>query len=116
MKKLKDTKIADALLDQEIFAGVGNIIKNEVLFRTLVHPESDVEALPKKTLKSIIKDARNYSFDFYEWKKVFQLRKNWNVYRKPKCPRCNSKIIMQYTGARHRLSFFCTNCQSLFHK
>src|SRR5690606_7002725 len=28
----------DALLDQDVFAGVGNIIKNEVLFRIRVHP------------------------------------------------------------------------------
>jgi endonuclease-8 len=116
MKQQKDTKIADALIDQDIFAGVGNIIKNEVLFRVSVHPESDTEALPGKKLKEIIKEARNYSFDFYEWKKIFQLRDHWMVYRKPKCPRCNSKIIMQYTGKRNRLSFFCTNCQSLFEK
>ena len=30
--------VCDALLDQTVFAGVGNIIKNEVLFRTGVHP------------------------------------------------------------------------------
>ena len=32
--------ICDALLEQDIFAGVGNIIKNEVLYRVHVHPES----------------------------------------------------------------------------
>ena len=32
--------ICDALLEQDIFAGVGNIIKNEVLYRVYVHPES----------------------------------------------------------------------------
>src|SRR4051812_1349243 len=32
--------VCDALLDQNIFAGVGNIIKNEVLFRIRLHPES----------------------------------------------------------------------------
>src|SRR4051812_20983933 len=31
-------EIADVLLDQAIFAGVGNIIKNEVLFRTRTSP------------------------------------------------------------------------------
>jgi endonuclease-8 len=36
----------DALLDQGIFSGVGNIIKNEVLFRIRVHPLSLVGALP----------------------------------------------------------------------
>ncbi|WP_377703094.1 DNA-formamidopyrimidine glycosylase family protein [Pseudoduganella sp. UC29_71] len=32
----------DALLDQNIFSGVGNIIKNEVLFRLSIHPLSEV--------------------------------------------------------------------------
>ena len=31
-----DTLVCDALLDQQVFAGVGNIIKNEVLFRIRV--------------------------------------------------------------------------------
>jgi endonuclease-8 len=34
-------EIADVLLDQAIFAGVGNIIKNEVLFRTRVSPSPE---------------------------------------------------------------------------
>jgi endonuclease-8 len=38
--KAEPTKlICDALLEQDIFSGVGNIIKNEVLYRIRVHPE-----------------------------------------------------------------------------
>src|SRR5438132_2866112 len=33
LRKLPDAMVCDALLNQDIFAGVGNIIKNEVLFR-----------------------------------------------------------------------------------
>src|SRR5690606_4299390 len=67
----------DALLDQDIFAGVGNIIKNEVLFRIRVHPLSTVGALPARKLRELVDEARNYSFDFYEWKKAYVLRKHW---------------------------------------
>ncbi|HEY4556400.1 MAG TPA: DNA-formamidopyrimidine glycosylase family protein, partial [Lysobacter sp.] len=42
------TLVADALLDQNVFAGVGNIIKNEVLHRIRVHPLSTVGALPAR--------------------------------------------------------------------
>lgn len=38
LKKIPDTLVYDALLDQDIFAGVGNIIKNEVLYRIHVDP------------------------------------------------------------------------------
>src|SRR5918999_2056840 len=44
-------EIADVLLDQAIFAGVGNIIKNEVLFRTRVSPFARVHRLSGYTLK-----------------------------------------------------------------
>ena len=45
------TLVCDALLDQNIFSGVGNIIKNEVLFRIRVHPESMIGSLPNEKLR-----------------------------------------------------------------
>src|SRR5437868_1985718 len=48
-RKLKQNHgelVCDLLLNQDIFAGVGNIIKNEVLFRIYVHPENKIEDLP----------------------------------------------------------------------
>src|SRR5690349_16863339 len=47
-------EIADILLDQEIFAGVGNIIKNEVLWRVQIHPETKVKDIPPTELKNLI--------------------------------------------------------------
>jgi len=70
LKQAPETIVADALLNQNIFAGVGNIIKNEVLFRIRVHPKTKVGDLPPKKLNELIKEARNYSFDFLKWKKV----------------------------------------------
>src|SRR5580765_2047601 len=46
LKKIPESNVCDALLNQQIFAGVGNIIKNEVLFRIKVHPRSRVGGLP----------------------------------------------------------------------
>ena len=37
----------DVLIDQHIFAGVGNIIKNEALFRAAVRPLSVVSKIPE---------------------------------------------------------------------
>ena len=57
-KKLKAqpaTLVCDALLSQEIFAGVGNIIKNEVLFRIKVHPLSAIGAMPDAKLKEMVR-------------------------------------------------------------
>ena len=116
-KKLRanpDMLVCDALLDQNIFAGVGNIIKNEVGYRIFVHPESKVGALPLKQLNALIKEARNYSFDFLEWKKQFVLKKHWLAHTKKICKRCDLPLIKKYSGKTKRRTFFCTNCQVLY--
>jgi endonuclease-8 len=97
--------VCDALLDQNVFAGVGNIIKNEVLYRIKVHPCSKLGALPPAKLKQLVEEARTYSYQFLEWKKAFVLRKHWLVHNKGGCPRCEIKLT------RDRRSFFCVQCQ-----
>ncbi|MCD0489222.1 endonuclease [Pedobacter sp. MC2016-14] len=71
---------ADVILDQNIFTGAGNIIKNEVLYRVKIHPLSRVGAIPVEKLKELIKEVRNYSFDFLKWKKAKVLTKNFKIY------------------------------------
>jgi len=114
LKQLPQMMVCDALLDQHIFAGVGNIIKNEVCYRIRVHPESLIGALPSKQLNELVKEARNYSFDFLEWKKNYVLRKHWLAHTKKTCKRCNLPLIKKYAGKTKRRTFFCTNCQVLY--
>ncbi len=111
LKSLPDTMVCDALLDQQIFSGVGNIIKNEVLYRIRLHPENLLRNIPAIKLSSIIKEARNYSFDFLKWKKEFTLKKHWLAHTKKTCFRCNLSIIKKYCGKTKRRSFFCIGCQ-----
>ena len=111
LKALPETLVCDALLDQHIFAGVGNIIKNEVLFRIKVHPLTKVGNLPARKLTELIKEARNYSFDFLRWKKAFELKKHWLVNTKKICPRDGSPVIKKYLGKTNRRSFYCAACQ-----
>jgi endonuclease-8 len=116
-QKLKANKkmlACDALLDQHIFSGSGNIIKNEVLFRTRIHPLSLVSRLPAKKLNELVTETRNYAFDFLEWKKQYVLRKHWLAHTKRTCPRCNIPLIKEYLGLTHRRTFYCTNCQKLY--
>lgn len=103
--------ICDTLLEQDIFAGVGNIIKNEVLYRVFVHPESVTGKIPKSKLREIIREARIYSFEFLEWKKKYELKKHWLAHTKQICLRCDLPFIRKHTGVKKRRSFFCENCQ-----
>lgn len=117
-KKLKEHPrmlAADALLEQDIFAGVGNIIKNEVLWRIRVHPESTIGALPARKLGELITQAREYSFDFLAWKKAFVLRKHYQVHTKSICPRDGNKLTWRkQLGEKRRRAFFCDVCQVLY--
>lgn len=110
-----DTLAADALLDQDVFAGVGNIIKNEVLFRIRVHPESRIGAVPSRKLGELIKQAREYSFDFYAWKKAYVLRKHYQVHTRTTCPRDGTRLSYRAKlGRAQRRAFFCERCQILY--
>ena len=114
LKDVPDNLVCDALLEQNIFSGVGNIIKNEVLYRLRIHPESIVGQLPPLKIKKLIEEARNYSFEFLDWKRNFELRKHWLAHTKKTCLRCNLPIIKKYTGVKNRRSFFCVKCQHLY--
>jgi endonuclease-8 len=114
LKSKKKDKVCDVLLDQEIFTGVGNIIKNEVLFRIKVHPESLVAELPSKKLKELVKETSAFSFDFYNWKKKNQLNRNLKIYSKKECPRCGIPSLNAYIGKGKRLTSYCLNCQVLY--
>jgi endonuclease-8 len=105
---------ADALLDQDLFAGVGNIIKNEVLFRIRVHPLSPVGALPPAKLRELVAEARAYCFDFLAWKKAFVFKQHWLAHKKTICPRCEIRFTKAHLGRTHRRSFFCEHCQKRY--
>lgn len=106
-----DMLACDALLDQQIFSGSGNIVKNEVLFRIKVHPETKIGDLPPKKLTELIKETRNYCFDFLEWKKAFVLKQHWLAHRKQICPRDKVRFQIAYPGKTKRKAYFCTVCQ-----
>jgi len=106
--------ICDALLEQHIFSGVGNIIKNEVLYLVHVHPESVVGKIPRDKLDAVIGQARQYSFEFLAYKKAGVLKKHWLAHTKKICLRCNLPLLKKYTGNKERRSCLCINCQDLY--
>jgi endonuclease VIII len=111
LRSMPDILVCDALLDQNVFAGVGNIIKNEVLFRIRVHPLCRVGALPADKLRALVEQARQYSFEFLQWKKAFVLRKHWLVHNRGTCPRCKVPLTRAHLGTRDRRTFYCERCQ-----
>lgn len=107
-----DELICDVLLDQDIFAGVGNIIKNEALFSAGVHPLSVIRRIPKEKIEEIIRETRGFSKIFYETRKKGQeLKAYLKIYQKSKCAFSGEKILRIVTGKRKRLSHICPAVQ-----
>ncbi|MGE3683930.1 MAG: DNA-formamidopyrimidine glycosylase family protein [Bdellovibrionales bacterium] len=111
VKALKDEMVCDVLLNQQIFSGVGNIIKNEVLFILRLHPERRVQSLSARKITQLVREAHDYSWKFYEWKMAYELKKHWLIMRKKICPNCNGKVTRRPTGKGDRLSHYCERCQ-----
>jgi endonuclease-8 len=113
MKEYLDEEIGDVLLDQDIFGGVGNIIKNEILSLARIHAKDKVRDLSLQERKNIVALARSFSIQFYKWRKNFVLRRNLKIHRKGICPHCGGKVTHKKTGKRARWSHYCPVCQHL---
>lgn len=113
--EMKDEVICDVLLDQNIFAGVGNIIKNEALFNAKLHPLSVVAKIPVEKLKEVISKTREFALLFYKVKKEgLRLNLYFKIYRKRECDPCKERVESKRTGKKRRISFFCPSCQVLY--
>ena len=103
--------ICDVLMNQQIFSGVGNIIKNEVLFILRLRPQKKIKDLTSTQKRQLVEQAQDYSWKFYYWKKKYELKKHWMIMRKKTCPNCGGRVTRKVTGRLERLSHYCEHCQ-----
>ena len=54
-------KNGDFLLNQDVFPGMGNIIRNEVLFLSKIQSESFVSNIPTKKIKELILNIKDFA-------------------------------------------------------
>ncbi len=112
VKNNKDL-ICDLLLDQNLFPGVGNIIKVEALYRAGINPYSRTDKLTEDELRRLFEEVRRFSLLFYDLRKQGKrLKDHLLIYRKRRCPNCKSPLIYHRGGKRNRLNIFCEVCQS----
>lgn len=112
LKEHSESFVCDLLLDQSVFAGSGNIIKNEVLYRIRIQPLTKIADLSTVKLKSLAIATQQYAFDFLKWKKENTLKRHWGVYGKKTCPKDHA-ITKKNLGKNKRVSFYCPVCQKL---
>ncbi|KAM6221073.1 endonuclease 8-like 2 [Rhynchocyon petersi] len=100
------------LLDQRYFSGLGNIIKNEALYRAGIHPLSPGSLLSPSSLESLVDHVLDFSANWLEGK--FQgEQQHTQVYQKEQCPLGHQvmKDMFGSPGGFQRLTWWCPQCQ-----
>ncbi|XP_042727759.1 endonuclease 8-like 3 isoform X2 [Lagopus leucura] len=112
VKQQKTQMLCDVLLDQTVLPGVGNIIKNEALFDSGLHPAAKVCQLTDEHIRHLVKMTRDFTLFFYKCRKTGSpLYKHYKVYRRQTCGQCNEKITVCRLGENNRMTYFCSRCQ-----
>ncbi|NWI52634.1 NEIL3 Endonuclease, partial [Calyptomena viridis] len=112
IKQQKTRMLCDVLLDQAVLPGVGNIIKNEALFDSGLHPAIKVCQLTDEHIHHLVKMTRDFTLLFYKCRKTGSpLYKHYRVYKRPACGQCKGNITVCRLGENNRMTYFCSRCQ-----
>ncbi|NXU83513.1 NEIL3 Endonuclease, partial [Xiphorhynchus elegans] len=112
IKQHKTRMLCDVLLDQAVLPGVGNIIKNEALFDSGLHPAVKVCQLTDEHIRHLVKMTRDFTLLFYKCRKTGSpLYKHYRVYKRPACGQCKGNITVCRLGENNRMTYFCSQCQ-----
>jgi endonuclease-8 len=109
--------IGEAIMDQRVMAGVGNVFKSEVLHITGVSPFATVESLDAATRERIIDTAktllrRNRGKGPRTTRFASDGPRLWVYGRSGEpCLGCGAPIQMRRQGALGRSTYFCPSCQ-----
>jgi len=111
-KKAKKT-IDEVLMDQYVFTGVGNKIRNEALYRAAIHPLSIIEKIPPATLNKLINEVAKYASMFYRQLKDTGINDLFQVYQQEYAPD-GSDITVKILPKTKRKIFFSEHRQKLY--
>ncbi len=101
--------IGAALLDQSLFAGIGNVIRIEALWQAQVSPWRAVSELEADEAQALVVAARSIMEtnlrSGHRPKSIY----GW-ISRRP-CPRCGGRIRRRGQGDDNRVTYWCRGCQ-----
>jgi endonuclease-8 len=118
--------IADALLNQRVVAGIGNVFKSEILFLAGIDPFTPVSALSDAALDRLVDISRaqlaanvmsrsqtlSPAVGRRTTRSLDPREKLWVYGRGGKpCRRCGTVIRSKKTGLHARLTYWCPACQ-----
>ncbi|MDQ3725556.1 MAG: Fpg/Nei family DNA glycosylase [Actinomycetota bacterium] len=101
--------LGDALLDQHLVAGIGNIFKSEACFAARIDPWRRIGDLSDEELRAVLVAAREQMQAAVE----SGGRHDFRVYKRRQgaCPRCRGRISSRGQGDDNRTTYWCPRCQ-----
>jgi endonuclease VIII len=101
-------ELGEALLDQRLVAGIGNMWKAEALWRSEVSPWRALGDVGDDELRRVLDEAARMMRA-----SVDGARERRAVYRKAgrPCPRCGERIRSRGQGDDNRIAYWCPVCQ-----
>lgn len=103
-----ELELGEALLNQHLLAGIGNIYKSEACFAARLDPWRPVDSFDREELRSVVEVAQEQLIAG-----VDTGRRPGRIYRKAgrPCPRCRARIRSRGQGLDNRTTYWCPNCQ-----
>lgn len=100
-------ELGEALLDQGLVAGVGNIFKSEACFAAGVSPWRPLADLDDERLRAVLRNAREQMLAA-----VATGRETFTIYRRRgRCARCGGLVRSRGQGDANRTTWWCERCQ-----
>jgi endonuclease VIII len=104
-----ERELGDALLDQHLVAGIGNIFKSETCFAARTNPWALLGELSTDELRHTLEAARRLMQE-----SVASGRPDRAVYNRAgqPCSRCGTSISARGQGDANRRTYWCPRCQT----
>jgi endonuclease-8 len=102
--------VGDALLDQQIVAGIGNLWKAELCFATAIDPWRSVCAVSDEEAIELVMLARELMRKAVEGGHRARPHAVYKRAGRP-CPRCGAIVRQRGQGESNRATFWCAGCQ-----
>ena len=108
-----DVAVADALLDQRIGAGIGNVYKSELCFLHGLDPFTPAPEVPIDTRRRLYVLARQLLVANLGRTSRVTYRDGVAVYGRAgqDCLRCGTPVRMRRSGPMARSTYWCPSCQ-----
>jgi endonuclease-8 len=103
-----EREVGEAIVDQRLVAGIGNVWRAEALWRARISPWRRLESIDDDGLRRVLEEAARLMRA-----SVHTGREERAVYRRAgrPCPRCGTPIQSRGQGDANRTAYWCPACQ-----